>query len=1038
GSYYESLGVPVENSVPIWANPIDLIEVNTSSIGSFTLICTDPDEDFVYYSLQNNLSGMLSINGSELQWLKWDESNKSTHLISINCSDTFSNVSKEFTYNISDTTLPLYSNAVNTSTEINRFENVTFNVTFSDYFPNKVYFMYAEGVEDYSSIIFDWVNQTQTFSVTRNVTTIPGLNNTYYWIGFDESYNENTTSIIDFSVINRNPILIENIPDKIVNMTQEYEINLSNYFTDYDLEPLTYSVDSKSSNNLSVSINGDIATVSALTLEFEWVIFRATDNSEGFVNSNVVDILVMNNPPVWVNPTDIINANSSSASSFTLLCDDPEFEVVSFDVNTTLGNMLSINGNELEWLKWNESNKSTHTILVNCSDFFSNVSKEFTYNISDTTSPTYSNIENTSSEIYRFENITFTGTFNDYFPIKVYFMYDEGTGSFSEIEFDWTEQEETFSVTRNVTTVPGELNRYYWRAVDESGNEINTSTTEFSVLNKAPILYLEIPDKIVNMTQEYEINLSNYFTDLDLEPLTYSVNSKSSNNLSVSINGEIATVSALTLEFEWVIFRATDNSEGFVNSNTMEIYVFNQPPVWVNPTDIINVNSSSVGSFTLLCTDPESKPLSFTINDTLNEMLSINGNELEWLKWDESNKSTHTILVNCSDFFSNVTEIFTYNILDTTSPTYSNIENTSSAIYRFENVTFTGTFNDYFPSKVYFMYDEGTGSFSEIEFDWIEQEETFSVTRNVTTVPGELNRYYWRAVDESDNVNVTSTIEFNVINSEPVFTGTIPSFTINENENREIILSNYFTDADLETLTYSVDSKSSSDLITTISGNKVTIRSSVPGFEWVILRATDSASSYVNSNKIDVSILRIPQAPIISNVEVNGISSVSDSGTQALGLLSLSDNQMRIFSDLPEVTDLDVVTITGEVISEDVSSLSCTTSSDESTLDDLPVNLIVGTPNTFSFTTYLIPSGIHDVDIICQDDFGITSLLSSIKVSLYPTDLLINPETIEVIPNNPNVGQQVAGFFSINNSGIRDATDVRVDLYVNNVNKGYI
>ena len=111
----------------------------------------------------------------------------------------------------------------------------------------------------------------------------------------------------------------------------------------------------------------------------------------------------------------------------------------------------------------------------------------------------------------------------------------------------------------------------------------------------------------------------------------------------------------------------------------------------------------------------------------------------------------------------------------------------------------------------------------------------------------------------------------NCINEAPVFLGTIPDFTWDEDDKSEILnLKNYFSDPDGDFLRFNISSTSEDKNITVMFLTNELIRFESEenwyGSDWVIFSATDGELTTA-SNKIILTVNSVSDAPILEEIE---------------------------------------------------------------------------------------------------------------------------------------------------------------------------
>ena len=326
-----------------------------------------------------------------------------------------------------------------------------------------------------------------------------------------------------------------------------------------------------------------------------------------------------------------------------------------------------------------------------------------------------------------------------------------------------------------------------------------------------------------------------------------------------------------------------------------------------------------------------------TVSDNLNlSNLSLWGNWTGTWHLNETNSSgvngTYVFAKNLSSFGDgmykwmvqaedNVTNKENSSIrtftLDTTAPNISSEIKTPSIVYVNNDSTLNATITDLLIGlDSVWISVNATGSFvnyssvssSGNNYSFILDSGNYSKDVNVSW------RYY--ANDSVGNEQVGVLQSFVVVNSAPVLVG-IPDNSTNEDMiplNRFYNLSLYSSDADLDSLTFYVQSQSNSSLIDCFISEGSYVNCSVPagnlsGFSTIVVNVTDG-TDWTNDSFV-VNVIAVNDVPWVSvvNVSAEGLNLTNESlsGVYDFGDVESSSevaSEMKWYRNVSEVTGL--------------------------------------------------------------------------------------------------------------------------------------
>lgn len=173
---------------------------------------------------------------------------------------------------------------------------------------------------------------------------------------------------------------------------------------------------------------------------------------------------------------------------------------------------------------------------------FSRIDIYAAINNMDATLPYFSN-NFTTGVLMRYSNFTANVTINDNIALSSAWLEGNYTGTMANSStYSISGMQENLSKSFNITTSLKSFS-YRWWAVDSSGNTNSSSWINVNVINTAPYLNANISNQSWTINSNLTLNLSQYFSDIDLDELNYSNTSVEGGNITISINqtSKIAT-----------------------------------------------------------------------------------------------------------------------------------------------------------------------------------------------------------------------------------------------------------------------------------------------------------------------------------------------------------------------------------------------------------------------------------------------------------------------------------------------------------------
>jgi PKD repeat protein len=190
--------------------------------------------------------------------------------------------------------------------------------------------------------------------------------------------------------------------------------------------------------------------------------------------------------------------------------------------------------------------------------------------------------------------------------------------------------------------------------VTNNNNISNTAIIEdcIEVLNTPPVLISNIPDQeIVINSVNNELNLNNYFTDVDNDPLLYYASGYSHCSVLIQ-NGFVTVTTGAWQGIDRIIFTARDNSNAIVRDTiSVRIRPVNEPPVLDLPASItFLMNTSEVVDFAGYISDSDQTDdeLTLSFTDNIHTHFSVLGTVVT-ISVDPDWSGSEAVTVNLDD-----------------------------------------------------------------------------------------------------------------------------------------------------------------------------------------------------------------------------------------------------------------------------------------------------------------------------------------------------------------------------------------------------
>ena len=330
-----------------------------------------------------------------------------------------------------------------------------------------------------------------------------------------------------------------------------------------------------------------------------------------------------------------------------------------------------------------------------------------------------------------------------------------------------------------------------------------TATQTFSVTvepNSPPVKVGTIPTQTVSVTgSAATVDVSDYFSDAELNPLTYSATSSNTNKVTVSVSGSTLTITPVATGSVTITVNATDISTGAATQTFTARVISNRSPVRVGsiPAQAARMGSTAttvdVSSY---FSDPDGNPLTYsaTSSNTNRATVSMSG---ATVIISTVATGTATIRVKAKDTYdASVTQSFSVKVV--ASDALVSVGTIPTQTVAANKATGTVDVSSYFsgPDGVILTYSATSSSTSKA---------TVSVSGSTVTITGVATGWVTITVTATGLYNTTATQSFSarvVSNLSPTPVGTIPTKFVANSGYEQFGISGYFSDPDGDTLTY--------------------------------------------------------------------------------------------------------------------------------------------------------------------------------------------------------------------------------------------
>ncbi|MDP8239961.1 MAG: Ig-like domain-containing protein [Candidatus Hatepunaea meridiana] len=589
-------------------------DTNENSRLTIVLEASDPDEDELTYSVQNNPDGS-SLNGSTFTWTPTYQQAGEYNVTFIvtdddaGFGDNYLNDSETITITVNNTnrrpSLNIHNQQVN--------ESVQLSVNLNNY---------AADADD-DELTYEIVNETLPREPVLNngiLTWTPTYDDAgNYSVTIrvtDDGTPENLSAEDSFSITvnntNRRPTL--SIPDQRVNENVQLSVNLNNYAADADDDELTYEIVTETLPREPVLNNGILTWTPTYDDAGNYsVTIRVTDDGtpENLSAEDSFSITVnnINRRPTLSIPDQRVNENVQLSVNLNNYASDADDDELTYEiVSETLPREPVLNNGILTWTPtYDDAGNYSVTIMVTDDGTPENLSAEDSFSITVNNinrRPTLSIPDQRVNE-----NVQLSVNLNNYAADAdddelIYEIINETLPREPVLNngiLTWTP---TYDDAGNYSVTI--------RTTDDGTPENLSAEDSFSItvnnINRRPTL--NIPNRHVNENVQLSINLNDYTTDADDDELTYEIVSETLPREPVLENDILTWTPNYNDAGNYsVTIRVTDNGtpENLSAEDSFNVTVrnVNRPPQWDEIPDRVETDENVELSFSVSYSDPD-------------------------------------------------------------------------------------------------------------------------------------------------------------------------------------------------------------------------------------------------------------------------------------------------------------------------------------------------------------------------------------------------------------------------------------------------
>ena len=650
---------------------------------------------------------------------------------------------------------------------------------------------------------------------------------------------------------NRAPTAVGSISDVTLQVGGSSATRgVSGKFSDPDNDTLTYSVNDPNPSIATVSISGSTVTVTPVTAGATGKIIVTARDPGGLTATQDFTATVENPPPPpppvnraptavgSISDVTVSKGGSSATRNVSDKFSDPDGDTLTYSVNSPSPSIatVSISGSTVTVTPVAVGNTSKIVVTARDSGGLT-ATQDFTATVTNQPPRAVGNISNvTLYKKGKTRNVSVSSKFSD--PNG-----DALTYSASSSDTDVA----TASTSGSTVTVRSAAKGTATITVTATDTDDATGTQRFTVtvINRIPQPQGDISKMTFHRGQDPQsVDVSGNFRDPDSDALTFTASSSNTSVATVSVSGSDVEVDPGGLGSARVTVTATDTDDAS-NRHGFDVEVVNRRPVVTQAISdkTLNKNSSTTLNVSSHFSDPDNDSISFSAesSDTGIANASVSGSTVTIESEDDGGDATVTVTATDAHNGS-VSDEFTVTVRNRAPQRNGSI----SAISLYKNrhsqdVMVSGKFSD--PDGDALTYSVSSSN---------TVVATASVSGDTVTITSGRSGSATITVkaEDIDKASATQTISVSVINRAPEIVASFAEVKLRVNgPSKRFDVSSHFSDADSDTLTFSVDNPDITIAAVSISGSEVTVAPKSEGeIGKVTVTATDTEDDSISED----------------------------------------------------------------------------------------------------------------------------------------------------------------------------------------------
>jgi subtilisin family serine protease len=417
------------------------------------------------------------------------------------------------------------------------------------------------------------------------------------------------------SFINTPPTVTKPIADREIKVGTSFSIKLDTIFSDKDAQVLTFQASSTNSSQVSTSLSGSTLTVKGILNGEAIITVSAEDTYSAQVSTTFKVKVYSNTPPIVTKAIadQTLRLDKTIDINLAQVFSDPEGQLLKYNLKSSIASVatISLAGSVLT-IK--PEKVGTTIITLTATDIYNEfISSQFTLTvIPKNESPIVARlIASQQIKVGNSFTIKLDSIFTD--PEAQLLTFQAASSADSQASLLLTGnllKVNAVSVGEPIITVI---------ASDPLGAAISTSFKTSVYQNSPPIVSLPVANQTIRLDKTMGINLAQVFSDLENQPLKYTLKSSVPSVASLSLAGSVFTIKPEKVGITTITLTATDTYNEFTSSQfILTVIPKNEFPIIKNNLNEIELKiidgkkDSVVIDLTNHFSDPNQDPLKYS------------------------------------------------------------------------------------------------------------------------------------------------------------------------------------------------------------------------------------------------------------------------------------------------------------------------------------------------------------------------------------------------------------------------------------------